>query len=230
MIYLRSLIFNIILFIAVFFFSVLGSLTFCLPYKKRYFILTGWQRSMTWLVKRLCGIDYEVIGKENLPRGACVIASNHQSTWETLAFFVIFPDITFVLKKELLQIPIFGWALRLLRPIAINRQQSSNAMTQLLQQGKQLLAEGRSIVIFPQGKRMPVDHPGVFRTGASILAKETQAPLVPVSHNAGEFWARRGWLKRPGLITVNIHPPIDPTHLSISEIQHRLVACINPKN
>lgn len=227
MLYLRSFIFNIILFVAVFFFSVLGLMVFWLPYEKRYWYLTGWQRSMTWLAEKFCGIRYEIKGWENLPSQPYVIASNHQSTWETLSFFVIFPKLTFVLKKELLQIPIFGWALRLLEPIAINRKQGSNAMEQILQQGRERLAQGRTIVVFPQGKRMPVNQPGAFRVGAAMLAKNTNVPLVPIHHNAGQYWPRRGLIKRPGLITVEIFPAINPANLTVAEIQTQLVACLS---
>ncbi|MFN7097050.1 MAG: lysophospholipid acyltransferase family protein [Gammaproteobacteria bacterium] len=208
--YLRSFLFNTLLFISTPFYTAAAFLFCWLSYDKRYPFLIAWQRSMIWLAEKICGIRYEVKGLENLPNEPCIIASNHQSAWETLAFCVIFPNICFVLKKELLYLPFFGWALWLWQPIAIDRKQKSGVLEQVIRQGSERLALGRSVIIFPEGKRMPADQPGQVRSGAAALARATGAPLVPVSHNAGKFWPRRGWLKYPGLITVHIGKAIYP--------------------
>lgn len=224
MLYIRSLLFTSLLFITVPFFATALLLFFWLPYDKRYPLVTAWQRSMIWLADKICGIRYEIKGWENMPKQPCIIASNHQSTWETLAFSVIFPNVCFVLKKDLLFIPFFGWGLKLWQPIAIDRSKRGGVMEQVISQGCERLALGRSIVIFPEGRRMPADQPGQFRSGAAALAKASGAPLVPVCHNAGKFWPRRGWLKRPGTITVHIGKPIYPEHAP--EVHEQMVDVI----
>lgn len=229
MIYLRSFLFNTLMFVTVPFFAMASLVCFWLPYSKRYHLVTAWQRMVVWLARTLCGIRYTVYGLENLPAYPFVIASNHQSTWETLAFVIIFPNVCYVLKKELTHLPFFGWALRLLEPIAIDRKQKANAMEQVLQQGMHRLTNGRTVIIFPQGRRMPLDDHGQFRSGASILAKAANVPLVPISHDAGKCWPRRGWLKRPGIITIKIDKPIYPENLSAAEIHEKMVTGIVEK-
>jgi 1-acyl-sn-glycerol-3-phosphate acyltransferase len=181
---------------------------------------------MTWLAKWICGINYEVHGAENLPAHPFIIVSNHQSTWETFAFFKIFSNVCFVLKKELLTIPLFGWALRLLEPIAIDREQKGSALEQVIQQGTQRLQLGRTIIIYPEGKRMPPGHLGKFKLGAAVLAKAANCPIVPVAHDAGRCWRRRGFLKKPGTIHVKILSPIYPGDKSTSEFTQAVVAAI----
>lgn len=226
MLYVRSILFTIIFFLTAPF-CALFALLFCwLPYQKRYPFFIIWQRSMTWLAAKLCHIHYEVKGVENLPLQPYIVASNHQSTWETLAFFVIFPDICFVLKKELLQIPLFGWALNFLEPIAIDRSKQTAAREQVILQGKERLKRHRTVVIFPEGKRMPADQPGPFRSGAAALAKAAGVPLVPVSHNAGKYWPRRGWIKHPGTITVHIGKPIFPASSQTTDMHQQMVETI----
>lgn len=200
-----------------------------MPYEKRYPIIIAWQCLMIDLAKKICGIRYEIYGWENLPEVPFVIASNHQSTWETLAFPAIFPNVCYVLKKELFNIPFFGWTLRLLQPIGIDRSQKANAMEQILRQGKERLDKGRTIIIFPEGRRMPIDQPGQFRAGAAVLAKTTNVPLVPISHDAGKCWPRRSWLKRPGVITIKIGKPILPDNISSAELHQKLVEALTVK-
>jgi 1-acyl-sn-glycerol-3-phosphate acyltransferase len=225
MLYIRSFIFNSLLVLTVPFYAIVAFSFFWLPYDKRYPFLIAWQRSMVWLATKICGVRYEIKGWENMPKQPCIIASNHQSTWETLAFSAIFPNICFVLKKDLLFIPFFGWALKMWQPIAIDRSKKGGVMEQVIRQGSERLALGRSVIIFPEGRRMPADQPGQFRSGAAALAKATGAPLVPVCHNAGKFWPRRGWLKRPGLITVHIGKPIYPAH--VEEVHEQMVESIS---
>jgi len=226
MLYLRSLLFNTALFVSVPFFAIVSLLCAWLPYPQRYQVIIAWQRSMVWLATLLCGIRYEVCGLENLPKQACVIASNHQSMWETLAFFAIFPDVCFVLKQELLHIPLFGWALRLLNPIAIDRSKKGSAMDQVLRQGKARLLAGHYVIIFPEGRRMATPQPASFRSGAATLAKHAGVPVIPVSHDAGKYWPRRSWIKRPGTVKVTIGTPILTTDKSVSQIQGEMVEAI----
>ncbi len=163
-----------------------------------------------FLLKHLCGLDYRVEGREHLPGGAAIILSKHQSAWETIAFQEIFPPQTWVLKRELMWIPLFGWALALLRPIAIDRSAGRKAIEQVIEQGRERLQSGIWVVVFPEGTRVAPGTRKRYGMGGAVLAAETGYPVVPVAHNAGSFWPRRGFLKRPGTVRVVIGPVIDP--------------------
>lgn len=212
--FVRSLLFTLIMFISAPIFSFCCLVTYRLPYERRYRILSKWPSSMITLAKYLCGIQYEIVGQQNIPSDNAIIVSNHQSTWETLAFFTIFPHACFVLKKELLQLPIFGWCLRLLEPIALDRKATFGAIEQLLAQGQARLDAHRSVIIFPEGHRMPVEKRGKFKTGAAQLALKSQKPLLPVSIDSGKYWPRHAFIKKPGTIRVVIGKPIESDNLS----------------
>lgn len=208
---IMSIVFTCIMFITGPIYSGCGALFFFLSYEKRYAILSQWPRAMVRLARCLCGIKWHVRGLENLPETPCIIISNHQSTWETFAFFEIFPYATFVLKKELLSIPFFGWGLRQVEPIAIARKEARLAMEELVQQGKKRLLAQRSIIIFPEGRRMPEGQLGTFKSGGAFLAIKAQAPLLPVAiRYAGRCWPRRAWKKYAGTIEVLVGKPIYP--------------------
>ena len=157
---------------------------------------------LTW------GLRHRVHGLENLPARPGVILSKHQSAWETIVFQVIFPPQTWALKREALWIPLFGWGLAATDPIAINRSTRVKALEQLLQQGRKKIEEGRWVVIFPEGTRTPPGQRGRYFPGGAMLAVRAGVPVVPVAHNAGHFWARRSFLKKPGVINVHIGPSI----------------------
>lgn len=181
-----------------------------MPDRMRYSIITWWNRFNLWWLTVTCGVRYRVLGRENIPTGsAFIIMANHQSTWETYALPVIFPQrLSWVLKRELLNIPLFGWGLRMVRPIAIDRNAGRAAIKQMSQQGKALLADGISVVIFPEGTRVAPPATGEFKIGGALLATQLGAWVVPVAHNAGESWRRHAWIKKPGTITVSIGAPI----------------------
>ena len=170
----------------------------------------------------LCGIRYQVKGRENIPEGAAIIFSKHQSTWETYALQLIFPAQTWVLKRELMWVPFFGWGLALLKSIAIDRSSGRKAIKQIIDQGQKRLDEGIWITFFPEGTRVAPGHHKRWGIGGAILAEHSGFPVVPVAHNAGEFWGRREFLKKPGTIQVIIGPPLDPTGLKASEINHQV--------
>ena len=169
-----------------------------------------WAEFIRWWLKVCCRIDFVVSGLENLPEQPSVVVSNHQSAWETIIFQKIFPAQSYLLKRELLWIPFFGWGLAANEPIAIDRSKKTQALQQLIAQARERLQKGRWIIIFPEGTRMPVGQPGPFQAGGAFVACKTGAPLLPVAHNAGVFWSKkRSFFKKPGTVEVVIGPAID---------------------
>lgn len=164
-----------------------------------------------FLLEHVCGLRYRILGAENIPDTPSIVLSKHQSAWETLAFQKIFPPQVWVLKKELLRIPFFGWGLAMTSPIAIDRSAGRSALDQVVEQGRNRLEQGFWVVIFPEGTRIPIGQKGKYRIGGAWLATHTGVPVVPVAHNAGEFWARNAFIKKPGTITVSIGKPINPS-------------------
>jgi len=183
--------------------------TWVLPRLARYRIISGWSRCMVWLARWICGIRWRVEGLEHLPARPSVILAKHQSAWETLAFQLIFPPQVYLLKRELLWIPFFGWGLAAMSPIAIDRARGRAALRQLAVRGAERLAQGFWVVVFPEGTRIAPGRRRKYQLGGAWLAARTHAPVVPVAHNAGLRWPRNGFLKRPGLITVRIGPVIE---------------------
>src|SRR5450830_1453854 len=207
MLTLRSLIFTIGQWVFTPIFSLLALLTFPFSRVTRNKIISLWARSMIWWLRITCNITYVVKGAENIPTTPCVILAKHQSAWETLAFQLIFPAQVYVMKRELLWIPFFGWGLAMTSPIAINRSDGKGAVKQLLKQGKERLAQGFFVVIFPEGTRIPYGERGKYKVGGALLAVSASAPVVPVAHNAGRLWGRNSFIKHPGLITMSIGVP-----------------------
>ena len=195
--------------------------TFPLNAHTRYRIISGLAHSVMWLLRVICDIRIEVKGIENIPKQPCIVLCKHQSAWETFALQTVFPPQVWVLKRELLWLPFFGWGLALTSPIAINRSKGKQAMKQLLAQGKQRLDNGFCVVIFPEGTRMPYGVRGKYKMGGALLGESTGAPVVPVAHNAGKFWARNALLKTPGTITMSIGKPIDPAGHKADEINRQ---------
>lgn len=219
---LRSALYNIILFSSVLLYVPIALLTFPLPPVTRYRFVSQWARFQIWMAGPLLGLRYRVEGREHLPRhGAAVLLAKHQSMWETMAFQVLFPPQVWVLKRELMWIPFFGWALALLNSIAINRGSGRRAVQQIIEQGRERLASGRWVVVFPEGTRVAPGHQRRFGIGGAALAAESGYPVVPVAHNAGHYWPRRSFIKKPGTIQVVIGPMIDPKGLSAEEINRR---------
>ncbi len=186
-------------------------LAFPLPLLWRYRVAENWTRFNVWWLRVTCGVGYRVIGAENIAKvpNAAVIMSKHQSTWETMALQRLFPPQVWVLKRELMWIPFFGWGLALVAPIAIRRGTGRKAMDQLLRQGADRLARGLWVVIFPEGTRVAPGQSRRYKMGGAVLASHTGYPIVPVAHNAGLYWPRHSFLKRPGTITVVIGEPIE---------------------
>lgn len=214
---IRNIIFYLGLIPVTIFFALAGSLFFFMPYKVRYRIVTTWSHFFIFWAKIAGGLNYTVIGREHIPKQNAIVFSNHQSMWETIFMQVLLPYQAWVLKKELLRIPFFGWGLALIEPISINRKQF-NSIKELIRQGKNCLQKGRWVIIFPEGTRVApgVDH-RYTRSGAA-LAEETGFPVLPIAHNAGNFWPRGFLIKKTGTIQVSIGPLINTQGKDTSEI------------
>jgi len=180
-----------------------------IPYRARYRLFNLWSRFIIWWASVAVGIRFQVDGLENRPDKPCIVLAKHQSAWETLALMDLFQPQTWVLKQELTRIPLIGWAIRLLNPIAIDRSARKEAMQQMLEQGRERLDEGVWVVIYPEGTRVPAGRSGRYQRGGAVLAVETGYPVVLVAHNAGECWPRNSFLKYPGTIHVRISEAID---------------------
>ena len=207
---LRSLLFTTYMMASACLVGGVMALGFWLPYRAQFAIARTWARCLFWMLERLCHLEFSVVGRERIPPGNHIVMSNHASAWETVAPFVIFPPQVWVLKRELLWIPFVGWGLKLLRPIAINRRESHRAVNQVVDQGKSRLADGLWVIIFPEGTRVVKGDTRKFGVSGALLATATGKLIVPLSHNAGVFWPRRGFLKKPGTIRVIIGEPISP--------------------
>ncbi|HLZ96995.1 MAG TPA: lysophospholipid acyltransferase family protein [Steroidobacteraceae bacterium] len=205
---LRSLLFNVYMILSACVFGAFMSLCFWSPHRFQFAVARCWARCLLWVLARLCGLKFTVEGRERIPDGAHIVMSNHSSAWETIAQFVIFPPHVWVLKRELLWIPFVGWGLKLLRPIAINRGEGHRAVNQVVEQGKARLRDGLWVIIFPEGTRVPAGETKKFGVSGALLATATGKLLIPLSHNAGRFWPRRGIVKQPGMVHVVIGEPI----------------------
>lgn len=217
----RSALFSLIMWISVGVYGPLALLTFPLPFPRRFFLISRWAVFQLWLLRVLCGIRHEIRGREHVPSGPAIIMCKHQSTWETFSLALIFPPQTWVLKRELMWIPLFGWALALLKPIAIDRGSKREAIQQVIAQGRDRLQAGIWVTIFPEGTRVTPGYRRRWGQGGAVLAAQTGYPVIPVAHNAGHFWPRRKLRKRPGTIQLIIGPPIDSRGRSHKEIQRR---------
>jgi 1-acyl-sn-glycerol-3-phosphate acyltransferase len=203
-------------------FALLALLTFPLTPLIRYRLISAWSRLIIAGAEKICGIRYRVLGADHIPPPPFIVLAKHQSAWETLAFQTIFPPQTWVVKRELLWIPFFGWGLAMLSPIAIDRAAGARALRQLLDQGRDRLARGLCIIMFPEGTRMPPGARAPYQAGGAWLATQTATPVLPVAHNAGTLWRRKAFLKYPGLITVSVGAPIDPQGLTHQELNRRV--------
>ena len=203
-----SVLFTSYLFLSVLVYAPIVLATAPLPRRVAYRAVVRWVDAVLWVLKRTCRLDYVVEGAEHLPGENTVVLMKHSSAWETIAQLRLFPRQTWVLKRELMWAPFFGWVLLLLKPIAIDRRGGRVAVEQVIARGRDRLAEGLWVVIFPEGTRVPFGQMGRFGLSGALLAVASGKPIVPVAHDAGRYWPRRGWLKRPGTIRVRIGPPI----------------------
>ena len=216
--HLRSLLFSIGMITSTIIVAFLLVLSAPLPFPLRSRVARTYAAFIVGSLRVLCGVNYRVRGTENLPDGAGILFSKHQSTWETYALQLFFPPQVWVLKRELMWVPFFGWGLAMLKPISIDRSSGRKAIKEIIKQGKDRLDAGIWVTIFPEGTRVAPGQVKRWGMGGAILAEKAGYPVVPVAHNAGEFWARRVFLKKPGTIDVVIGPPIETRGKKAAEI------------
>lgn len=209
--FLRSLLFTVVMVLATVIWVWVCMLAAPLPYNKRFWVTSRWNVFVIWCAKVICGIHYKFKGYDNQPDAPAIVLSKHQSAWETIFLLPsLARPLVYVFKKEILYIPFFGWGMALLRMIPIDRSQGKNAFKHVVSQGKRRLADGQWIIMFPEGTRIPVGQKGKYKSGGTRLAIETNTVVVPIAHNSGECWPKNSFLKRPGIITVSIGKPISP--------------------
>ena len=197
-------------------------IAFPLDFKKRYYLITRWAVFNLWWLKICCNVTYEILGKENIPKKPCIVMCKHQSAFETLALQRIFIPQVWILKKELLQIPIYGWGLASMQPIAINRDSSIKSFKQIADQGCERLEKGCWVIIFPEGTRVAPNKKKKYLPGGGMLAEKSGARIVPVAHNAGRLWPRNSMIKKPGLITIKIGPVMESKNKTAKEITNNV--------
>lgn len=217
--FIRSLIFSIVSITLIVICSTACLLALPLPLRYRHSIVRFFLYLYLGSLKLICGLSYRVEGLKNIPHQRFgVIFSKHQSAWETFFLPTIFHDPAVIAKRELLWVPFYGWGLAAADPILINRKDKSTAMQQIITKGKKCLQDGRWILVFPEGTRIAVGHAGKYHLGGARLAAAAEAPVIPVAHNAGYFWPKRGFIKQPGTVTVVIGPVIETAGRSPDEI------------
>ena len=221
----RSLLFNLLFYVTTTLFVVLGSPLLFAPRRWAMAALAVHSRFELWLLKVVVGTRLEVRGQEKLPKGACLVASKHQSAWETFALIPLFRDPALLMKRELFWIPFHGWFSRKFEMIPVDRDKGPAALRRMLREARKRVADGREIIIFPEGTRRPPGAPPDYRTGVILLYEALGIPCVPVALNSGVFWPRRSLDRRPGTIVVEFLDPIPPG-LAKAEFLKRLTAAI----
>ena len=221
--FVRSLLFTVLMAVATVIWAFACLLFAPLPYNQRYYCTSRWNMFVIWIAKVICGIRYAVKGAENLPDAPVILLSKHQSAWETIFLLWYMPrPLVYVFKKEITYIPFFGWAIALMRMIPIDRSKGKDAFAQVVVQGRRRLADGQWVIMFPEGTRIAVGETGRYKGGGARLAVETNTPIVPIAHNAGECWPKNSFIKKPGLVTVSIGKPIAPDGLTAAELMTRV--------
>ncbi|MDD3371627.1 MAG: lysophospholipid acyltransferase family protein [Alphaproteobacteria bacterium] len=207
---LYSIWFNTFFYAANLVLSTALAWTLILP--RRYIVIGVyiWLRSVAWVESHICGIRYKVIGRKNLPKGAFILASKHQSEWETFKIHLIVKDPAIVLKQELLKIPLIGWWMKYSGSIPINRSTGARSILEMVTAARKAAAEKRPIVIFPEGTRVAVGQTRPYKSGIAALYQDLNIPVVPMALNSGLLWPKNSFFKKPGTITVELLPPIPP--------------------
>jgi 1-acyl-sn-glycerol-3-phosphate acyltransferase len=207
---LRSVVFNIVFYLVLFVYLIAAMPTLAMPRRALWWMVKTWSRTNLWLLKVISNIGYEFQGLENIPKGTALIASKHQSMWETFALIVVLKDPAYMLKRELLWIPFFGWCAKKAEMIPVDRGRGSQALAVMTQRAREETARGREIIIFPEGTRRAPGAEPKYKFGVAFLSTELGIPCVPVALNSGLFWPRRSFMRYPGVVRVAFLDPIPP--------------------
>jgi 1-acyl-sn-glycerol-3-phosphate acyltransferase len=210
MIVLRSLVFQILFFASMVILQIVWLPGLFMRRQISQELGRTWGRISLWLLEKICGTKVEFRGLENIPQGAVIVASKHQSIWDTFVLPTKFPDFSYILKHELVWIPFFGWYLMAAEQIGIDRAKGGKLLPQLIEKSRKIFEQGRQLFIFPEGTRRPAGAPPAYKVGVAHLYAASNAPVLPVALNAGLFWPRRSFLIRPGTIVMEFLPVIPP--------------------
>ena len=219
MIYIRSVAYTALMFLSFLVLAPMALLpTFVVSERQRWQIAQAWANVNIYLSKKICGLTYTISGLENIPKEKCVIFVKHSSVYEIFIMLRYFSPSSWVGKYELMYVPIFRGVFKKLKLIPVKRGQGSSEIEKVRKQGKERLGSGKWIIIFPEGTRMGYNKSKRYGLSGSILAKETGSKVLPISHNSGKLWKRRGWLKHPGNIDFTIGMPFETDGLTLTEI------------
>jgi len=225
--WIASFVYTTFLFVWVLLFAIFFNIaSLVVPLRTRYVLARAWAHVIVGGLKVLCGLDYRIEGRENLPPGGHVALWKHSSSWETFAMVLVCPPQVWVLKRELLWIPFVGWGIRQMHSIAINRGSGHSAVRQVVEQGKRYIEQGIWVMVFPEGTRMAAGETRKYGVSGALLAREAGCLVVPIAHDAGYYWPRRGLLKKGGTITVVIGKPIDPAGRDPREVNEEAQAWV----
>ena len=219
---LRALLFYTGLSLVTIVFAILSIFFLPLRFPLRFFLISRWTVFCLWWLRCCCGVRCRVLGRENIPRQPGIVMCRHQSVWETLFLQTIFIPQTWVIKRELLWLPFFGWGLATLKPVAINRNEPKQALRLLLRQGCERIRSGCWLVLFPEGTRVRPGEIKPWQPGGALVAAKAQVAITPVTHNAGALWTRNAWKKYPGTITMIIGAPINTAGKSTRHIMQQV--------
>ena len=210
MIIIRSILFNVLFYLAILFYLVVALPTLVMPYRAIVEVGRWWARTNLWLLRVVCGIRLDIVGREKIPQGALIVAAKHQSVLETFALVLLFADPTYIAKRELMWIPWFGWCLWKAQLIPVDRGARAQALKALTARTRVELNRGRQIIIFPEGTRRAPGAPPAYKYGVAHLYAETGVPCLPIALNSGLAWGRRTFKRYPGTVTFAILDPIPP--------------------
>lgn len=206
----RSVLFNLLFYLTLAVYLIAALPTFAMPRRVLVELVRLWAKTNLWLLRLICNLRVEFIGLEKIPAGALICASKHQSMWETFALITLFDDPTYILKRELMWIPFFGWCAWKTGMIPVDRGKRSQALADMTERARLELQRGRQLVIFPEGTRRPPGAPPKYKFGVAHLYAEIGVPCLPIALNSGLFWPRRSFLRYPGIVRVRLLDPIPP--------------------
>jgi 1-acyl-sn-glycerol-3-phosphate acyltransferase len=224
-VFLRSLIYNVVFYLNLAFWVLLGIPTYVMPRWGIVWIATNWGKTSIWWMRIICNTRVEYRGVEKIPNGPLIVASKHQSTWETYALLQFFDQPLYILKRELLWLPLFGWYLSKAGMIGVQRKAGGRTLIDITKRAAAEIRRGRQLLIYPEGTRRAVGAPPDYKNGVSLIYSEAGVPCIPVALNSGLFWPRRTFMRYPGTLVIEFLDPIPPG-LKRQEFNERMQTAI----